>query len=105
MSEKRILRTIRRQTFLLIQSRAIRWPLGCVNSRPTARGIQDAGFTQPRDDLICYSPSLYYILTLETDRSRCYLYSGRKHRVGDHISGRSRDVATTSTNTEPICAI
>ena len=25
------------------------WSLGCVNSRPTARGSQEAGFTQPRD--------------------------------------------------------
>ena len=38
-----------------LQGSAKRLALGCVNSRPAARGSQEAGFTQP------YSPSLYYI--------------------------------------------
>ena len=25
------------------------WSIGCVNSRTVAKGIQEAGFTQPRD--------------------------------------------------------
>ena len=29
-----------------------KWFLGCVNSRPTARGSQEAGFTQPKNDLL-----------------------------------------------------
>ena len=28
---------------------AIGWSLGCVTSRPVARGSQEAGFTQPMD--------------------------------------------------------
>ena len=32
-----------------VQGWAIEWFLGCVNSRPAARGSQEAGFTQPRD--------------------------------------------------------
>ena len=34
---------------LNIQGWAKEWSLGCVNSRPVARGSQEAGFTQPRD--------------------------------------------------------
>ena len=30
---------------------AIRWALGCVSSRSAARESQEAGFTQPRDQL------------------------------------------------------
>ena len=33
----------------IIQGWAKEWSLGCVNLRPTARGNQEAGFTQPRD--------------------------------------------------------
>ena len=36
----------------VIQSWAIGWALGCVNSRPMARGSQEAGFTQPRAHLL-----------------------------------------------------
>ena len=32
-----------------VQGWAKEWSLGCVNSRPAARGSQEAGFTQPRD--------------------------------------------------------
>ena len=35
-----------------VESTAIRWALGCVNSRLAATGSQDAGFTQPRVHLI-----------------------------------------------------
>ena len=33
----------------ILQSWAKEWSLGCVNLHPTARGSQEAGFTQPRD--------------------------------------------------------
>ena len=33
-----------------VQGWAKEWSLGCVNSRPAARGSQEAGFTQPRDN-------------------------------------------------------
>ena len=33
---------------LCIQDWAKEWSLGCVNSRPAARGSEEAGFTQPR---------------------------------------------------------
>ena len=35
-----------------VQGSAKRWALGCVNSPPTVRGSQEAGFTQPRAHLI-----------------------------------------------------
>ena len=35
-------------THLCTQDWAKEWPLGCVNSPPTARGIQEVGLTQPR---------------------------------------------------------
>ena len=31
-----------------LQGWAKEWDLGCVNSQPTARGCQEAGYTQPR---------------------------------------------------------
>ena len=46
-----------------LQSSAIRWVLGCVNSRPTARGIQEAGFTQPRAHLIAHLCTYYSLRT------------------------------------------
>ena len=33
----------------VVQGWAKEWSLGCVNSHPTARGSQEAGFMQPRD--------------------------------------------------------
>ena len=39
----------REQVAIRVQGWAKVWSLGCVNSRPAARGIQEAGFTQPRD--------------------------------------------------------
>ena len=39
----------------------LRWTLGCVNLCPVARGSQEAGFMQPRDNLIahlCTVPSI-----------------------------------------------
>ena len=33
----------------LVQGSTKKWSLGCVNSRPAARGSQEAGFMQPRD--------------------------------------------------------
>ena len=41
-----------RREELVVQSWAIRWALGCVNSRPAAGGSQEAGFTQLRAHLI-----------------------------------------------------
>ena len=38
-----------------LQGSAKRWALGCVNSHPAARGSQEAGFTQPRVNLLFYS--------------------------------------------------
>ena len=35
-----------------VQIWAIRWALGCVNSRSVARGSREAGFTQPRVRLL-----------------------------------------------------
>ena len=35
--------------FAELQGWAKEWSLGCVSSRPAARGSQEAGFTQPRD--------------------------------------------------------
>ena len=37
---------------LRVQIYPKRWFLGCVNSRPAARGTQAAGFTQPRNHLL-----------------------------------------------------
>ena len=34
---------------LILQGWAKEWSLGCVKSRPVARGSQEEGFTQPRD--------------------------------------------------------
>ena len=34
-------------TYAKIQSWAVRWALGCVNSCPVARGSREARFTQP----------------------------------------------------------
>ena len=34
--------------------RTIRWALGCVISRPAARGSKEAGFMQPRAHLIAH---------------------------------------------------
>ena len=33
----------------MVQGWAKEWSLGCVNSLPTARGSQEAGFTEPRE--------------------------------------------------------
>ena len=35
-----------------VQGWAKEWSIGCVNSRPVARGSQEAGFTQPREHLL-----------------------------------------------------
>ena len=37
-----------------VESTAIRWALGCVNSRLAARGSQEAGFTQPKPRIIAH---------------------------------------------------
>ena len=37
-----------------VQSWAVSWSLGCVNSCPAAIGSQDAGITQPRAHIIPY---------------------------------------------------
>ena len=36
-------------SLVLFQGWAKEWSVGCVNSRPVARGRQEVGFTQPRD--------------------------------------------------------
>ena len=43
-----------RPSCLHVQGWAKEWSLGCVNSRPAARGSQEAGFTQPRNHLIAH---------------------------------------------------
>ena len=42
----------------VIQGSAKEWSLGCVKRAPVARGVQDAGITQPRDNQF-FSRSLY----------------------------------------------
>ena len=37
-----------------VQSLAIKWSLGCVNSFPAARGSYEVGFMQPRDHLVAH---------------------------------------------------
>ena len=43
-----------------VQSRDVRWALGCVNPRPAARGSQEAGFTQPRDHTLAGPCSFHF---------------------------------------------
>ena len=50
-------------TYRHVQSWAMRWALGCVNSCPVARGNQEAGFTQPRAHLIAHLCTLRYVRT------------------------------------------
>ena len=49
-----------------IQGSAKRWALGCVNSRPAARGSQEAGFTQPT---VC--PKVPYISKVPLFSAKC----------------------------------
>ena len=49
-----------------IQSWAIRWALGCVNSHPAARGSQEVGFTQPRAHLIAHRCTYLHLLLLSS---------------------------------------
>ena len=47
----------REQVAIRVQDWAKEWFIGCVTSRPAARGIQEAGFTQPRAHFLadpCY---------------------------------------------------
>ena len=49
-----------------VRGSAKRWDLGCVNSPPTARGSQEAGFTQPRVHLLADPCTMYIIVHCET---------------------------------------
>ena len=42
-----------------VQGSTNEWSLGCVNSRPVARGSQEAGFTQPTDHFLA-DPCMYF---------------------------------------------
>ena len=42
----------KRVKWLHVQGWAKEWSLGCMNLRPAARGSQEAGFTQPRDNYL-----------------------------------------------------
>ena len=45
----------RRRRKTRVQGWAKEWSLGSVNSRPAARGSQEAGFTQPRDQSFAHT--------------------------------------------------
>ena len=47
------------------------WCLGCVNSRPAARGSQEAGFTQPRDHSFAQPCRISHPFILNSNR-RCF---------------------------------
>ena len=53
--------------------RAIRWALGCVISRPAARGSKEAGFTQPRAHLIAHLCKFNVLGSLWLATSYCVL--------------------------------
>ena len=78
-----------RDTFLsllrsTLQGWAKEWSLGCVNSRPAARGSQEAGFTQPRDHSFaqpCIMSRNFPDIARERPRSECDRPRRRQRQV------------------------
>ena len=62
-----------------VQGWANEWSLGCVNTRPAARGSQEAGFTQPKGPLFCttlLSVADYTRRRAAAGRPSCFVHCG-----------------------------